>query len=118
MQNNEVQVMPDKSSLKASISKMTEYMRFVGMFYIVYGAVTCIGIITAVIGVPMIMAGKRLREAAESFNKYSDSESFQDILSAVESQKRAFFIIYVFAIIAIILIALYIIAIVGFLVYQ
>lgn len=93
---------------QADVSKMTRYMRFIGICNIIFGAIYCIGIITAIIGVPVIIMGLRLREAADSFNRYTLSNTFQDLSNAVDRQTRFFFIQYVFLIIGLVLIGIYI----------
>jgi len=95
-----------------NMSKMTIYMRFIGVLTIIFGALYCIFIITAIVGIPAIFMGVRMREAAANFDKYASTGNLQDLWNAVERQKRFFFIQYVFAIIGLILMVIYIIAII------
>jgi beta-lactamase regulating signal transducer with metallopeptidase domain len=78
------------SNFKTNISDMTRYMRFIGIVTIIGGAIYCLGIITAIIGVPIIIMGIRIREAAESFKRYSLTSEFSDLSHAVERQTRLF----------------------------
>ena len=94
------------------IKKMNSDMRFVGIFYIIYGAITCIGIITAVIGVPYIKMGMRLRESADSFDRYTALGDDMDLNMALEKQQRFYFINKIMIIIALAFVALYIIFII------
>jgi len=100
---------------QANIADMTRYMRFYGMYYIIAGAITCIGIITALFGIPSIKIGLRLREAADAFSGYAQSNAFEDIAKAVEKQTRAFFIMYVLLIISLVIMGIYILVLVGIL---
>jgi hypothetical protein len=99
----------DNSQFQADVFDMTRYMRFLGILTIIGGALYCITIIGAIVGVPVIFIGVRMREAAEYFVKYSTSQNFQDVANAIERQKRFFFINYVFAIISLVVLALYIV---------
>jgi hypothetical protein len=103
------------TSLTSNVPKMAKYMRFIGILQIIGGAIYCLTIIGALIGVPVIYMGIRLREAAESFEKYLTSDSKQDLELAVFKQTKSFYIQYVLTIITLVLLALYIIILVGFL---
>ncbi|MCO5252515.1 MAG: DUF5362 domain-containing protein [Candidatus Kapabacteria bacterium] len=97
------------------IKKMNTDMRFVGMFYIIYGAIMCLGIITALIGVPYIIMGIRLRESADSFARYNELGDDMDLNMALEKQQRFYFINKIIMIVALAFFALYIILIIVFL---
>jgi hypothetical protein len=97
------------------IKKMNTDMRFVGMFYIIYGAIMCIGIITALIGVPYIIMGMRLRESADSFSRFNELGDDMDLNMALEKQQRFYFINKIIMIVALAFFALYIILIIVFL---
>jgi hypothetical protein len=105
------------ATFQMMVSKMNGDMKFVGMFSIIYGAIVCIGIITALIGVPMIIAGLRLREAANSFTVYLNSNNSIALQQGFERQSRYFFIQKVFIIIGLVVFGLYLlialIAIIG-----
>jgi hypothetical protein len=94
------------------VKKMAKDMKFNGIFNIIYGALSCLSIIGAVIGVPLIFAGLRLNESADLFNTYINSGDFLSLSNALERQGRYFFINKVLIIIALILFALYIIFII------
>ena len=55
------------SMFQFQFEKMTNDMRFVGMFAIIYGALTCLSIIGALIGVPIIFVGLRMRKPPINF---------------------------------------------------
>ncbi len=42
-------------------------MKFVGLFAVIGGALECLSIIGALIGVPLIIAGLRIREAGDAY---------------------------------------------------
>lgn len=60
------------------LEKLAKDMEFSSIFLIVAGAITCLGIITAIIGVPYIIMGLRGRDAAKELRYY-----------LVENNKRA-----------------------------
>ena len=94
------------------IEKMSGDMKFVGVITIIIGIFECLGCITALIGVPLIFAGIRLRQSAESFRNYLNTKDSKDLENAIAKQSRYFFISKVLAIVGIILLILYIIFIV------
>lgn len=102
------------------VTLMTGNMKFVGIFYIIVGVIyslTCIG---ALIGVPVIFAGIRIREAAEAFKLFSQS-GMQDkntLITAFEKQNKYFFIQKVFIIIAIVVVILEILFFIGMFIFM
>jgi hypothetical protein len=103
------------SAFQFAFSKMTGDMQFVGMFVIIYGVITCITIIGALIGIPLIFAGLRMREAAEQFNYFKMTNEPASMRSGFELQGRALRIFKILIIIAVILTVVYIIFIIVFL---
>jgi hypothetical protein len=101
--------------MSSTVPKMAKYMKFIGLLQIIGGALYCITIIGAIIGIPVIYMGVRLREAAEAFKKFLASDSKQDLCQAVERQTRSFYIQYVLAIISLVLLGIYIIVIIAML---
>jgi hypothetical protein len=97
-----------------TINKMTGDMRFVGVFYIIMGAIYCLSIIGAVIGIPFIICGLRLRESADAYNGYIGSNDLNMLERAFERQGSFFFIQKVLMIIGLVLLVLYIILIIIF----
>jgi uncharacterized membrane protein len=96
------------------VAKLNADMRFVGIFNIVYGAILCLSIIGAIVGVPLIIGGIRLREAADSFEVYLRSSDFAALEKGLERQGRFFFIQKVFLIVALVITGLYILFMVFF----
>lgn len=52
------------------IDTLAGWMKFIGIYTIVVGAITCLGIITAAIGVPMILSGIALTKASQNIKVY------------------------------------------------
>ncbi|MCX7737779.1 MAG: DUF5362 domain-containing protein [Candidatus Kapabacteria bacterium] len=94
------------------VKKMASDMKFNGIFCIIYGALTCLSIVGAVIGVPLIFAGLRLNESSDLFKAYLNTGDFISLSNALERQGRYFFINKVLIIIALVLLALYIVLII------
>jgi hypothetical protein len=57
------------------IDSLAGWIKFIGIYTIVIGAITCIGIITAAIGVPLILSGISLAKASTSLMNYKSSGS-------------------------------------------
>jgi len=85
---------------------MSRDMKFLGIMSIIYGILNCLTILGAIIGVPYIFAGIRLKESGESFGFYSKNYDEMALQQAIERQKRFFFIMKVLVIIGIVIFAL------------
>ncbi|HYF02222.1 MAG TPA: DUF5362 domain-containing protein [Patescibacteria group bacterium] len=72
------------------IEKMANDMAFFGIWQIVVGAFTCLSIVGAIIGVPTIIGGLRLRDAAEAFRGFAGSQDQNALAEALEKQSRFF----------------------------
>ncbi len=101
--------------LSSNLPNLSKYMSFIGLLSIIGGVLYCLTIVGAIIGVPYFIMGKRLREAAEAFSGYNASNSAGDLETAVDKQTRAFFIMYVLAIIGLVLMAIYLVVVIGIL---
>jgi len=100
--------------MQMTVSKMSGDMRFVGIFYIIMGALNCLSIIGAIIGIPYIICGLRLRESADAYNSYLGSNDVNLLESAFEKQGSFFFIQKVLMIIGIVIAVLAIIFFIAF----
>ena len=101
-------------ALHITVNKMSGDMNFVGTFYIIIGAIQCLTIIGAIVGIPLIICGLRLRESADSFKGYLVSGDSFMLERALERESRFFFIQKVFLIISIALFVLYIVLFIVF----
>lgn len=101
-------------TLHFTVNKMTGDMQFVGIFYIIIGAIECLTIIGAIIGIPIIICGLRLRESADAFKIYLNTRDSLILERALEREGRFFFIQKVFLIISVVLFVFYIIFIIIF----
>lgn len=98
--------------LRTTITKLSSDMRFVGLFFIIIGVFYSLTIIGAIMGIPLIISGLRLRESSDSFTSYMVSGDNNMLERALERQSRFFFIQKIFIIITLVLMVLYIIAII------
>lgn len=98
--------------LRTTITQLSSDMRFVGLFFIIVGVLYSITIIGAILGIPLIISGLRLRESSESFSSYILSGDNNMLERALERQSRFFFIQKIFIIITLVFMVLYIIAII------
>jgi len=100
--------------MQMTVSKMSGDMRFVGIFYIIMGALNCLSIVGAIIGVPYIICGLRLRESADAYSSYLSSNDSNLLERAFERQGSFFFIQKVLLIIGIVIAVLAIIFLIAF----
>jgi len=103
------------TQMSTNLSNLSKYMKFVGLLMMIGGVIYCITIIGAIIGVPYYLIGKRLRESADAFADYNSSSSVSDLETAIGQQTRAFFIMYILAIIGLVLMAIYIVVLLAML---
>lgn len=102
--------------ISTNLNNLSKYMNFIGILAMIGGVLYCITIIGAIIGVPYFIMGKRLKESAEAFERYGTSSSGSDLETAIDKQTRSFFIMYVLAIIGLVLLAIYLLVVIGILV--
>ena len=102
------------SQFQYLFDKMNGDMKFVGMFTIIYGGLICLSIIGALIGIPLIIAGMRIREAADQFLIFKKTNNTGAMRSGFELQGKYFHILKVLIIVGIVITAVYIIFIIFF----
>lgn len=111
---DQTQTQPQSPSLmSANLDNMPKYMRFLGLLAMIGGVIYCLTIIGAIFGIPYYIMGKRLRESADAFTNYNSNSSARDLETAIERQTRAFFILYVLAIVSLVILAIYLVVIIG-----
>mgnify|MGYP000282324667 CR=1 FL=1 len=98
--------------LRTTVSKLSADMRFVGIFFIIVGVLYSITIIGAILGIPLIISGLRLRESSDSFASFLLSNDNNMLERALERQSRFFFIQKIFIIITLVVMVIYIIGII------
>jgi hypothetical protein len=106
------------SPLQQTANSMVKDMHFVGIFAIIYGIIACLTIIGMIFGIPYIFIGIRLREAADEFSKYVESKNEENLQNAFIRQGRSFFIMKVIVIVGLAFLALYIIGLILFFVFN
>jgi len=107
-------VPPGTGLMNSVVNQMVSDMKFMAIFTIIYGVITSLGCITALIGVPMIFAGIRLKEAGDFFLAYANSnmKNPELLIQAFEKQRRYFYIYKIIIIVGLILTLLYIVFII------
>ena len=93
-------LLPSTDAQAAVMRQMTVDMKFVGMAQIVYGILCCVGIIYAIIGIPLIYMGIRAREASQRFDAYAVSKNASDLHNGFERLGRMFRIIKIMMIVS------------------
>ncbi|OCG44845.1 hypothetical protein A9G35_07525 [Gilliamella sp. Choc5-1] len=71
---------------------LIKHMRFIatmqqvfGVIFIIMGAFACLGIITAIIGIPQIIAGVKLFKSGGAFSLAATLKKENDIIDAIEN---------------------------------
>ncbi len=98
-------------------SQMTKDMKFVGMFTIIYGALNCLSIIGAIIGIPFIFIGLRIRDSADYFEAFRLTNDKRALTNAFEAQAKFFRISKIIIIVSVVLGILYLIGVIVFFSY-
>ena len=65
-------------------------MKFMGIVGMVYGVMTCLSLVGAVLGVPIIIASNRFLEAIKILEEYRHSNRPEDMASAFHELGRSF----------------------------
>jgi hypothetical protein len=99
----------DTTSLPSVPTSLAGDMRFVGWFAIIGGGLYSLTIIGALIGVPVLISGLRLKEASEELDSYQQTGSAATLTKALERQSRYFFIQKVLILVALVLMVVYVI---------
>jgi hypothetical protein len=107
--NSESSTFKPPTLFQLAFEKMIGDMRFVGMFSIIYGALVSLSIFGAIIGIPVIIIGLKIREAADQFALFKATNDSNAMRSGFELQGKFFRIIKVLIIIGLVLMALSII---------
>lgn len=92
--------------------QMTNDMKFVGMFTIIYGIFTCITIIGALVGIPTIIIGMRIRESAEQFYLYKLTNNPAALKLGFELQGKYYRLLKILILIGLVFLVLYFIFII------
>lgn len=92
--------------------------KFVSIFTIIAGVLYCLTFIGAIFGIPMIIAGIRLRDGARAFSIYLENRDEFSLEKALRYQQKFFFIGKILIIISIVLFLLYIVGIIFFFSYM
>ncbi len=89
------------------LRRLSSDMTFLAWYYIIVGALTCLSIVGALIGVPQIISGLRLKDSADELSRYVYEPNPQLLEQALNFQQKFFFIQKVLVIIGLVVIAIY-----------
>lgn len=99
--------------IRAMMSKLVADSKFVGIFMMATGALVCLTIVAMPIGIPIIFAGMRAKEAGTQMGRFIFSSDVNDKLMAYENYQKHFYIQKVLMIISISLLILALILLFG-----
>ncbi|MEW6507792.1 MAG: DUF5362 domain-containing protein [Bacteroidota bacterium] len=89
-----------------TFSQMIKDMKFVGIFVIIIGALNCLSIIGAIVGIPYIFIGMKIREAADQFEIFKMTNDARAMRAGFELQAKYFKIVKILIIIGLVLMVL------------
>jgi len=104
----------NRPDLGATFGQTLGNMRFVGLATMIYGILTCLTIVGAIIGIPTIIAANRLLGAVKILEEYRLTGVENHLASGFHELGRAFGIVKVLIIISLVLLAL---EVVGFIIF-
>ncbi len=87
-----------------SLYNMSRDMKFMGVFYIIAGGLYSLTIVGALLGVPWLISGMRLRDSGFSFDSYAQSGDSNLLRLAIDQQSRYFRIQKIILIVALIIV--------------
>lgn len=77
-----------KSSADFSVVQgkpICKWARIMGILYIVLGSILCVGIVTAALGIPLIISGQQLIIAYNNMKNFSQSNSYYNLTNAIDN---------------------------------
>ena len=77
--------------LSTTVDDMARDMKFFAIFYVVMGGLSCLSIIGAIYGIPLIIYSLKLKDSADEFRRFADSKDFYMLQKAMENQRKFFF---------------------------
>ncbi len=102
------------SMFQIMFSKLTGDMRFIGIYYLITGGLACLSIVGAVIGIPTIFMGLRLRESADQLDMFKTTNNPQALRMGFELQGKFFRIQKILIIVGLVIAGLYFVGIIIF----
>ena len=96
------------SDMHAVITKMIRDMKIVGWYFVITGALSCLSIVGAIVGVPYIIAGLRLKDSAAEFRGWLSHEPGA-LFRALQRQQQYFFIMMVVLVVSLVLTVIFMI---------
>jgi amino acid transporter len=97
-----------------TLRRLAGDMTFIAWYYIITGALICLSIIGAIIGVPQLISGLRLKDSAEELSRYAYDPNTQLLEQALNLQQKFFFIQKILVIVSLAFAVLYFFFIIAF----
>jgi hypothetical protein len=98
-----------------NFNPLSSWASFYAVMTIIFGSILCLGIIYAIFGVPIIIAGVKLFGSVKSFKQLSETGDVNNYNSAIEDMNTYFIINGILIIIALALIVIGIFALIALL---
>ncbi len=71
---DEQHILPKKLHAPVVYKKLSSWSTFMGILAVIKGVILCLGIVTSIIGIPLIFAGKRLIGAVDDVKEFTETE--------------------------------------------
>ncbi|MCX8726949.1 DUF5362 family protein [Gilliamella sp. B2838] len=100
--------------LKKHMNFIGGIQQFFGVTMIIAGALTCLGIITAIIGIPQIIAGIKLFKSGSAIKLTTNGQKEQDMVASLENLYGFWKYTLISFIISIVFTAIYLVMIISY----
>lgn len=97
---------PDPYGLGPGFGSTVGDMRFMGWVGMIYGILTCLSLVGAIVGVPLIIASHRFIEGVNRFDAYRQFGAAEELRTGFHELGRSFRILKILVIIGIVLVLL------------
>lgn len=74
------------------LRRLASDMTFIAWYYIITGVLICLSIVGAIVGIPQLISGMRLKDSADELARYAYEPNPQLLEQALTLQQKFFFI--------------------------
>jgi hypothetical protein len=101
-------------NFNVNLLKLTKDMKFWAWYTIISGGLACLSILGALIGVPQLIAGLRLKDSIDDFEAYLNSGNLENIEHAIEKQMKYYSTMKIIVIASLILVVVILLVVIIF----
>ncbi len=101
-------------NFNSNLTKLCKDMKFWAWYTIISGGLACLSIFGAIVGIPQLIAGLRLKDSIDDFEAYLQSGNLENIEQAIEKQMKYYSSMKIIVIVSLIVIFLVLVAMILF----